>query len=97
MNTTILLFAIIVPGFAAGEEFIVRWGLQPAMNKLPDYPHLLARQALIRRLKIVVPFLMLHPPADWKTTIRRWENTQCKEIIHHGFPRRGCMIKYQQI
>src|SRR5947207_2942816 len=45
-------------GILAGEEFIVRYGLQPAMDKLEDGAHILARVALVRRLKVVVPAIM---------------------------------------
>jgi uncharacterized membrane protein len=50
---------LLLAGLLAGEEFIVRWGVQPALSTLPDLPHLLARQALVRRLRIVVPALMV--------------------------------------
>jgi hypothetical protein len=54
LETLGLLFA----GVLAGEEFIVRYGVQPALTSLDDLPHLLARQALVRRLRVVVPALM---------------------------------------
>ncbi|HEY4225695.1 MAG TPA: anthrone oxygenase family protein [Pseudolysinimonas sp.] len=50
---------VLFAGVLAGEEFIVRYGVQPALTALPDLPHLLARQALVRRLRIVVPALMV--------------------------------------
>jgi hypothetical protein len=53
---SISLFLI---GILAGEEFIVRYGLQPAMNKLEDRAHIQARTALVKRLKVVVPIIML--------------------------------------
>ena len=117
-----LLFA----GILAGEEFIVRYGVHPALSHLPDRAHILARQALVRRLRVVVPIVMIptvlisiavlvvggstaglgfrwagvvaliafillsflgtvpiniqvndwsvdEPPANWRRTIRRWE------------------------
>jgi len=50
---------LFLAGVLAGEEFIVRYGLQPAMDKLEDRAHILARVALVRRLKVVVPLIML--------------------------------------
>lgn len=50
---------LLLAGLLAGEEFIVRWGVQPALSTLPDLPHLLARQALVRRMRVVVPALMV--------------------------------------
>ncbi|MEO6533787.1 MAG: anthrone oxygenase family protein [Pseudolysinimonas sp.] len=49
---------VLFAGLLAGEEFIVRYGVQPALTSLDDLPHLRARQALVRRLRIVVPALM---------------------------------------
>jgi hypothetical protein len=37
----------------------VRYGVQPALTRLPDQPHVLARQALVRRLRVVVPILIV--------------------------------------
>ena len=45
-------------GILAGEEFIVRYGVQPALNALEDRAHLLSRMALVRKLMIVVPSIM---------------------------------------
>ena len=50
---------LVLSGLLAGEEFIVRYGVQPALGNLPDRSHVLARQALVRRLRIVVPALMV--------------------------------------
>ena len=52
---TVGLFLV---GVLAGEEFVVRYGVQPALSTLDDRPHLHARQALVRRLRVVVPILM---------------------------------------
>ncbi|TCK26638.1 anthrone oxygenase family protein [Pseudonocardia endophytica] len=51
--------AVFVTGLLAGEELIVRWGVQPALRGLGDAAHLEARQALVRRLKVVVPMLIV--------------------------------------
>ena len=61
MNATIVieLVALFLSGLLAGEEFVVRYGVQPALSALPDLPHVLARQSLVRRLRILVPALMV--------------------------------------
>lgn len=46
-------------GVLAGEELIVRYGVHPALSGLDDRAHLLVRQALVRRLRVVVPIVML--------------------------------------
>jgi hypothetical protein len=51
--------AVFFAGVLAGEEFIVRYGVQPALTVLDDLPHIQARQALVRRLRVVVPALMV--------------------------------------
>ncbi|CAN5147234.1 DUF1772 domain-containing protein [soil metagenome] len=50
-----LLFA----GLAAGVEFIVRYGVQPALSRLDARANIAARQSLIGPLRVVVPSLML--------------------------------------
>ncbi|WIB78280.1 DUF1772 domain-containing protein [Curtobacterium sp. MCPF17_002] len=58
MNT-LLIVQLVLIGLLAGEEFIVRWGIQPALSSLPDDAHVRARIALVQRLKVVVPVLMI--------------------------------------
>lgn len=50
---------LFLAGILAGEEFIVRYGIQPALSALPDRAHLLSRISLVRRLMIVVPAIMV--------------------------------------
>lgn len=50
---------LFLAGILAGEEFIVRYGVQPALSGMEDRPHLHARQALVRRLRVVVPSIMV--------------------------------------
>jgi uncharacterized membrane protein len=57
--TVIETVGLLLAGLLAGEEFIVRWGIQPALSSLPDGPHLAARKALVARLRYVVPALMV--------------------------------------
>jgi hypothetical protein len=60
MSTHVLqIVGLFLSGILAGEEFIVRYGIQPALSKLDDRPHLQARQALVRSLRVVVPIIMI--------------------------------------
>ena len=64
MGTTVLqAVGVILAGILAGEEFIVRYGVQPALGNLDDGTHLAARIALLRILRIVVPVVMLSTAA----------------------------------
>ncbi|WP_223694798.1 DUF1772 domain-containing protein [Leifsonia poae] len=51
--------ALVLAGLLAGEELIVRYGVQPALTALEDRAHILARVALVKRLKVVVPIIMV--------------------------------------
>jgi hypothetical protein len=53
------LFGLIAVGLLAGTEYVVRWGVQPALSSLDDASHLPARQALVRSLRGLVPALMI--------------------------------------
>ncbi|WP_336632331.1 MULTISPECIES: anthrone oxygenase family protein [unclassified Microbacterium] len=57
--TVLLTVQLVLAGLLAGEELIVRWGIQPAISSLPDDAHVRTRIALVRRLKVVVPILMV--------------------------------------
>lgn len=59
MNSILEIITLILAGTLAGEEFIVRYGIHPALSNLERDAHVLARQELIKRLRIVVPMLML--------------------------------------
>lgn len=50
---------LFLAGLLAGEELIVRYGIQPALRGMTDRAHIEARVALVQRLKIVVPMLMV--------------------------------------
>jgi uncharacterized membrane protein len=56
--SALLVVQLVLTGLLAGEGFIVRWGVQPALTALPDDAHVRARIALVRSLKVVVPILM---------------------------------------
>lgn len=57
--TVLTIVQLVLAGLLAGEETIVRWGVQPALRSLPDDAHVRARIALVKRLKVVVPILMV--------------------------------------
>jgi hypothetical protein len=53
------IVGLFLAGLLAGEEFIVRYGVQPALASLDDRAHIAGRIALVKRLKVVVPVLMV--------------------------------------
>ncbi len=53
------VIGLFLAGILAGEEFIVRYGVQPALSRLDDASHIRARQALVRRMRWVVPAIMV--------------------------------------
>ncbi|WP_410615435.1 DUF1772 domain-containing protein [Amycolatopsis sp. lyj-109] len=59
MSNFLQYAGLFLLGVLAGEELIVRYGLHPALSRLDDHAHLVARQALVRRLRVVVPIVML--------------------------------------
>jgi uncharacterized membrane protein len=64
MGSTVLqAVGVILAGILAGEEFIVRYGVQPALRNLDENAHVATRIALVRTLRIVVPVLMLSTAA----------------------------------
>lgn len=57
--SVLLVVQLVLVGLLAGEEFIVRWGIQPALSAMPDDAHVRARIALVRSLKVIVPILIV--------------------------------------
>ena len=49
------LVNLLGAGILAGEEFTIRYGLRAPLASLDQYAHIQLRQALIRRLRILVP------------------------------------------
>ena len=49
--------AVFFTGLLAGEEFIVRYGIHPALASQDGAGQVSSRQALIMRLRVVVPVL----------------------------------------
>ena len=58
-HVIIEFIGLFLAGVLAGEEFIVRYGVQPALSSLEDRAHMLGRIAMVRRLKIIVPAIMI--------------------------------------
>ncbi|ODU04195.1 MAG: hypothetical protein ABS81_11280 [Pseudonocardia sp. SCN 72-86] len=56
--TAVAALSVLLTGLLAGGELLVRWGVAPALSRLPDHAHLLARQSLVRRLRVLVPAVM---------------------------------------
>ena len=50
---------LFLAGLLAGVEFVVRYGVQPALRRLEDRAHLLARIPLVQRMRFVVPALIV--------------------------------------
>jgi len=53
------LITLAFAGLLAGEELIVRWGVAPALGALDDGAHVRTRIALVKRLRVVVPLLIV--------------------------------------
>jgi len=60
MNTAaIIAFAnVICVGLLAGEEFAMCYGIRTPIARLDDQAHIRARQALIYRLRVLVPGIL---------------------------------------
>ena len=59
MNTeTIIVFVnLFCVGILAGEEFTIRFGVRAPLASLDERAHIQLRQALIHRLRVVVPLI----------------------------------------
>lgn len=49
--------SLFAAGLLAGAEVVVRYGVRDAITLLDEQPQLVLRQALVRRLRILVPVL----------------------------------------
>ncbi|HXB04555.1 MAG TPA: DUF1772 domain-containing protein [Candidatus Acidoferrum sp.] len=49
------VISVVFAGLLAGEEFVIRYGVRGPLASLDDQSHILFRQALIYRLRILVP------------------------------------------
>ncbi len=52
-------------GIFAGMEFIVCFGVRAPLNVLDEQPHIQVRQAVIRRLRVLVPAAFVPRPYQW--------------------------------
>ncbi len=52
------IVGLFLAGILAGEEFVVRYGVQPALTRLEDRAGIQARQSLVLRLRVLVPAIM---------------------------------------
>ena len=59
VNALIGFFNLLCVGLLAGEEFTIRYGVRGPLASLDQAPHILFRQALIRRLRILVPAVFM--------------------------------------
>lgn len=57
--TTLAILAAVLTGLLAGGETVVRVGVQPALSTLGRVESIRARQALIARLKWLVPAIAI--------------------------------------
>ena len=58
MLIEVLVFAnLLCTGILAGEEFVIRYGVRRPVASLDPEPHIRLRQALIRRLRVLVPII----------------------------------------
>ncbi|NOU69227.1 DUF1772 domain-containing protein [Paenibacillus sp. LMG 31461] len=59
LHATIEVINLFLAGLLAGEEFVIFYGVRPPLAALPDQPHIQLRQALIRRLRVLVPSIYM--------------------------------------
>lgn len=57
--TIIAVLQLALAGLLAGEEFVVCYGVHPALATLSERSHVETRVALVKRLKVVVPAIMV--------------------------------------
>lgn len=58
-NGMIALVNLLFVGILAGEELTIRYGVRAPLASLNRVPHIQFRQALIRRLRILVPIIFM--------------------------------------
>jgi len=63
------LLSLLFAGLLAGEELVVRYGVRDAITTLDDAHHIALRQALIYRLRVLVPALFVPTLALATTTL----------------------------
>lgn len=59
MNHTVIAFLnLFFAGLLAGEELVICFGVRATLSILDDPPQIRLRQALVRRLRVLVPILL---------------------------------------
>jgi hypothetical protein len=64
-NTNIEFLNLFFAGILAGEELVVCYGVRPLLADMEEQPQFRLRQALIRRLRVLVPAIYLLTTASW--------------------------------
>lgn len=84
MNTMAILgfVNLLCVGILAGEEFTIRYGVRAPVASLDDESHIRMRQALIYRLRVLVP-------AIFALTILSGVAVTALHGLDHGFAFRG--------
>lgn len=59
MSIVLAFVGLFLAGLLAGIEFVVRYGVHPALASLPDDIHLRARHEIVRIVRVIVPAVML--------------------------------------
>jgi uncharacterized membrane protein len=62
------LVSLLGAGLLAGEEITIRYGVRAPLASLDDQTHIRVRQALIRRLRVLVPAVYLATIVSAATT-----------------------------
>lgn len=62
------LVSLLGAGLLAGEEITIRYGVRAPLASLDDQTHIRVRQALIRRLRVLVPAVYLATIGSAATT-----------------------------
>ncbi|HTA07070.1 MAG TPA: DUF1772 domain-containing protein [Streptosporangiaceae bacterium] len=62
------LVSLLGAGLLAGEEITIRYGVRAPLARLDDQTHIRVRQALIRRLRVLVPAVYLATIVSAATT-----------------------------
>jgi uncharacterized membrane protein len=59
MMAALALVNLFGAGLLAGEEFVICYGVRAPLASLQSGPHILLRQAFIRRLRVMVPAIFI--------------------------------------
>lgn len=69
MSTIIIQFvSLFLAGILAGEEFVIRYGVHKSLAELDEQSQIKVRQALILKLRVLVPVIFLLTAASGVAT-----------------------------